>query len=506
MEESETAQKPAPIEASKPSSSFAGDVLKLVSGTAVAQVASLLASPLLTRLFAPEAFGLLALFVSATSILGVVVCLRYEQAILLPDDDGEAANLLGASLLFNILITVLTVPVIWFGREWLLRPFGATELGPYLWLVPPMIFVSGVFLAFNLWNTRTKHFGRLSIARVTNSLTTTMANIVAGFAGYVTAGTLIGATVGGRAIASAVLGGQIWHSDRRLFLRSIRLRFMLDGIKRYRKFPLFDIWGTLLNNVSWQVPVFLLAYFFSQTEVGFYSLALRVIYLPMSLIGTALRQVFFQRASETGVNAESLASTTQMLFERLVALGLFPAVLLGLIGSEAFSVVFGAEWAEAGTYAQILSIWMVFWFISSPLSTIFTVRERQEHLLVVHIAIFATRIASLAIGGVLDDVHLALWLFTLSGAVVYGGLVFWNLLLAGVPAAVVVRALIRYFLYALPAAAPVLAGKIFNLEPVLLIGLAGLNLLIYYLLVMKQDLHRISFLEPVALLLGDQGD
>lgn len=42
-------------------SSFAGDVLKLVSGTTIAQAIGVLATPLLTRLYAPEAFGTLAL-------------------------------------------------------------------------------------------------------------------------------------------------------------------------------------------------------------------------------------------------------------------------------------------------------------------------------------------------------------------------------------------------------------------------------------------------------------
>jgi O-antigen/teichoic acid export membrane protein len=132
----------------------------------------------------------------------------------------------------------------------------------------------------------------------------------AGYAGYATGGTMIGVSVGGQAIAATVLGGQAWWNDRRLFLQSIRWRGIWFGIKRFRKFPLIDIWGALLNNISWQLPVLLLAVFFSQTLVGFYALAFRLIHLPMSLIGASLGKVFFQRASESKGASTKLAKTT----------------------------------------------------------------------------------------------------------------------------------------------------------------------------------------------------
>ena len=65
-------------------SSFATDTLKLVTGTTLAQIISVLASPLVTRLYGPEAYGLLALFNLITSIIGVIACMRYELAIMLP--------------------------------------------------------------------------------------------------------------------------------------------------------------------------------------------------------------------------------------------------------------------------------------------------------------------------------------------------------------------------------------------------------------------------------------
>jgi len=398
--------------------SFAGDVLKLVSGTTVAQLLSILASPILTRLYAPEAFGVAALFGSITSILGVIACLRYELSIMLPETDEDAANLLGVSIGFAVLISLLTVPIVWWGKKPLLRVLNAELLDPYVWLMPVAVLLGGVFVALNYWNSRTRQFGRLSIARVISSLATTSTTLGAGFAGYATAGTMISAGVGGQAISTIVLGGQIWRDDGKLFLRSINWRGMLYGIKRHRRFPLYGIWSALLNTISWQLPIFLLANYFSVTVVGYYALGFRILQIPMSLIGTAIAQVFFQRAAE----ARSLGTLTSLVdstFVKLVMVGVFPALTLSIIGHDLFSLVFGATWGEAGVYAQLLSLWSLFWLISSPLSTLLSVLEMQRFELQFNIILLAARFFALSIGGMLQNARLAILLFSAFGLILY---------------------------------------------------------------------------------------
>ena len=196
-------------------SSFAGDVLKLVSGTAFAQALAIVVAPVLTRLYGPEAFGTSALFASLAGIIGAVACLRYELAIVLPKTDEEAANLLGVSLVSVVLISLLTVPLVCLGGEPLARWLNAPELGQYLWLVPLVVFLSGVFLALNYWNSRTRRFGRLSIALVSSSTVTASAQLGAGVAGCASGGTLVFANIAGSFVSTLVLAGQVWRDDGR---------------------------------------------------------------------------------------------------------------------------------------------------------------------------------------------------------------------------------------------------------------------------------------------------
>ena len=69
---------------------------------------TVLAAPLLTRLYSSEDFGLLSVYTSLLALIGVISSLRYELAIPLPEDDGEAVNVAVLSLIFVGVNTLLT--------------------------------------------------------------------------------------------------------------------------------------------------------------------------------------------------------------------------------------------------------------------------------------------------------------------------------------------------------------------------------------------------------------
>ena len=63
------------------------------AGGALAQALPLLLGPWLTRLYRPEDFGAYHLFAALAANLAVVACARYEFALPLARDDGEATAL-----------------------------------------------------------------------------------------------------------------------------------------------------------------------------------------------------------------------------------------------------------------------------------------------------------------------------------------------------------------------------------------------------------------------------
>jgi len=471
---------------SKPNPSFASDVLKLVSGTTFAQAIAIIASPILTRLYGPEAFGFFAIFTSITSIIGVIACMRYELAIMLPKADEKATNLLALCLLSVAAVSGLTVLALYLSGDTLLSLLRAPGLAPYLILVPPFVFINGVFLALNYWNSRTRHFGRLSVARITSSLATTGTQLGAGFAGYATGGSLIGASLIGIFASTGILGAQIWRDDHAILRKSISLRGMAEGLKRYKRFPLIDSISALLNTISWQLPAFLLAAFFSPTIVGYYALGFRMLQFPMSLIGGSIAQVFFQRASKAHSDG-TLPILVENVFHSLIAIGIFPILTVTIIGPELFAVIFGDAWIEAGLYAQILSIWAFVWFISSPLSTLWAVLEKQAFGIRITSLNFVTRIISLVLGGVTGSPVIALALFAFSGVLVYGYLNIKMLLFSGVQLTNAGKHLFSSLGLFCPFGIILVGLKIVNVGSLFLITTACVFGVMYYLYLMYTD-------------------
>jgi O-antigen/teichoic acid export membrane protein len=434
---------------SQKKTTFAGDVGKLASGTILAQAIAVLAAPFLTRLYAPEAFGILALFVSITGILTVISCMRYELSIMLPKSDKEAANLLAASLIFVTIISILTIFVIWWGRNFVVQLLNAPKILLYLWLVPLAVFIGGVFSAFSYWSSRMKNFGRLAVVNITSSVITISGKLGFGYVGHATGGTMITASLVGKALASTILGGKIWKDNKKLFYSSIHWKEMLSGIKRHRKFPMYSTGSALLNTASWQLPAILLASFFSPVIVGFYALGHKVLKMPMNLIGRSIGKVFFQRAAEAKAKGE-LAPLVENVFRKLVMMGLFPFLMLTIIGKDLFVVVFGANWAEAGVFVQILSIFIFVQFIATPLGHLYNVLEKQEFGLKINIVILISRLFSLCLGGYLGSVIWAFMLFSVTGVLIYGYYGYYVLSSAGVGSSEMVDIILKELLLFLP--------------------------------------------------------
>ena len=474
--------------ASNPQSSFFTSVLKLVSGTTLAQLITVLTAPIITRLFAPEMFGVQNVFTSLVTIISVVICLRYEFAIVLPEDDEDAANLVGVCVLIAVGISIFaSIFLVMLGRP-LVNLLHAPNLYGFLWLIPIALLIQGFFQAMNYWNTRTKHFGRLSIARVSASSTTSALPIFIGLLGKATSGGLVFSYVAGTFVYMCVLGYQVLKESGAFFYRFIQRARMLANLKRYRKFPLIDSWGSFINNLSWQLPNLMLLYFFSETVVGYYSLSNRLILLPLTLLGNSIAQVLYQRSAELRSNPDNLSRSVQAIFHRLVAIGLFPAIILAVAGPELFTIVFGANWTEAGRYAQILSPWMFVLFISTPLGNLFATLERQELSLTINSIILLTRFASLAIGGLMHNIFLTLVIWSVSGVLVYGGLAFWLLYLTRVSLRTAFRSILQFLLYAsFPALGLLAILKLLTPSTLWVIILTIVSVAAYYSLVLARD-------------------
>ena len=464
------------------------DVIKIVGGTGLAQLLIALGTPVLSRLYAESTFGIASIFISLSLILGVVASLRYENAILLPKDEADAVQILRISLAAVAATTLLTALGVWAAQDLILDLLNEPALAPHLPLLPLALAGIGLYQALNLWNTRTLNYWRLSAAKVISAVITLALQI--GLFLWLRdhpAGLILG-FIGGYLAGSLFLGGYILRYDD-----SLRLAWdwqaLWANLSRYRKFPLVDTWGSLVNAVSWQIPPLLLTSYFSSALAGHYAMAYRLIQLPISFIGIAVGQVYAQRAAAVKGDAQALIQVTRSVLHRLIGLGVFPSLLLTVLGQDLLLVFLGPKWDTAGVYVQILGIWMFFWFASWPLGTLANIQNKQDTLLILQGFLLVSRIASLAIGGWLGNDLLAISLFAGTGIVVYAAYAILCLRMIDYPLRTSLPFLVRESLRA-AAAAGCLAviGWLLPIPSWGMVLLGGLSAGIYFLLVMRKNL------------------
>ena len=438
-----------------PKNAFARGVSVLVGGTAGAQLLTVLVAPLLTRLYTPDDYGLVAVYGGLLGLIGVISSLRYELAIPLPEDDLEAAQVAALCILIVLGFTLLTALLVLFYRAPIATLLGVPSLAGYLWLLPVGVLLGGAYSVFNYWSIRTKRFSTIATTRLRQALASVVIQLAAFKAGVL--GLLL-AAVAGQGVGTGTLGR---HSLANPAFKEVTWQGLWGAARRYRRFPVFSTWEGLFNTAGLQLPPLMFAALFGPAAAGLYALANRVLNLPMSLIGGAIGQVFFANAAAVQ-RAGQLGPLVAQLHAKLAHIGLPPALLLMLLGPDLFGLVFGPAWGQAGEFARWMAPWLYLVFVSSPLSTLFAVLEHQKQGLTFQVILLVARIGAILTGAWIGDLGVTIMLFASVSALCWIGFLFWVAHIAGNPAMTMIKPTLRAFGIALLCAAPIMAGYLMD--------------------------------------------
>lgn len=408
----------------RPRGAFAHGVATLIGGTAGSQVLTMLAAPIVMRLFTPEDFGLLAVYAGLLGLVTVVAGLCYELAIPLPESHQEAANVAALALSIVGGISLLSLLIMTWGGQPIAGLLGVPKLARYFWLLPIGIVAAGTYQVFSFWALRTKSFGAISTTRLKQSLTSIAIQITGYSFGPVT---LLVAQAANQSMGGISLGKAALRFDE---FRHVRLSSMLEMARRYRHFPLFSTWAGLLNSGGMQLPSLLFAALFGPQAAGLYVLTSRVLSMPVTIVGSAIGTYLFA----TGADARREGRIAQLMasvHDKLANIAMPPALMCLLIGPDLFALVFGESWREAGEFARWLAPWLYIGFVTSPLNILFDVLERQRLELFFEILLFTLRIMAIIVGAWTGNVVLTVGLFSLAGVIARGATLIWLAIVSG---------------------------------------------------------------------------
>lgn len=377
-------------------SEFAKNTLTLTLGTSIAQLFPLLLYPILGRIFTPEEFGLLATLTSITAILAVLATGKYDQGILIADSKREAADLVGLTLLLSLVFLAISSIVLQLFSSQFSSWFNEPQLKKWLWIPPLNAFVIIIFNCFNEWCVRHKYFTTLSWNKITNAAAHTLGKLFFGLV-KITGNGLVAGDLLGRTFSAGTCVYRAWGKDRAIFSEISVKQFKTLG-KKYIDFPKYMLPDQLINTFGMVIPVLFIGAYFNSQEVGYYSMTMQVLSLPVSVITRAVRDVFRQRANEDYIKHGNCTSIYKRLLGRLALLGVIIMLSVIFIMPELFAFVLGKQWKIAGVYSQVLLPMVTLNFISMSLSGIFVVVQKMKISMYWQIYYTAISIISLLIG------------------------------------------------------------------------------------------------------------
>lgn len=392
----------------------------VMSGTAAGQVVVVLFSPLITRIYTPEVFGLQGMFLSLVTILSPAIALRYPMAIVVARNDTDAQRLAFLSLLIAFALSVLLSFLLLVAQGPMLLVLGAEPLGSLIWFLPLALFCVALRDVADYRAARIGSFRLIGVVTFLQALLANLARVLGGLIAPVAA-VLIAIS----SIAPSVQAGLLAFGNRhqRQRLMPLRRPRALALLRRHRDFPFYRVPTDVLNSASQSVPVILLAALFSPAAAGLYTLTRSVLNLPLNVIGVAIGNVLYARFAELEHARQPLMP---LLIRATLALAALAPLIVGAawFAPQVFALVFGEEWREAGHYARWMSLWLGVSIANVPAVRLAPVIRRQALMLVANVIFLIVRILAIVaafwIGG---DAAAAVAAFSVVSLIFNAGLV-----------------------------------------------------------------------------------
>ena len=398
---------------------------KLLSANVVAQVIGLVVYPILTRMYAPEDFGLLNLFLSIGGVLAILSTAEYYYAIVLPKEEKDAEQVLGVGVLWLVATTVLVGLSVAFSRPISLL-FKSPNLASYYWLMPLYVFAIGAWNLLNYWYIRHKEYNPIGRYQVSQNVLSAGGKLGMGWGGVLQGGMIYSVVV-----APLISLFSSWMTARKTLLpalRRISWRGVGEQAKVYRNFPCFVLPRSFVNMLAGQMPILLLTPFFGGEAVGFLSLAILLGYTPIGTITRAIYQVMYQHTMEQVHEQKPIGQIFRKFI--LSASAIIIPVFVGLwfVLPDLTAWLLGAEWHVSGEYIRWMLPWLYVSLLSCSINYLFDVFMKQKWGLFFEVMLAVMRVAGLCTGVWAGNFMLAIVCYSLFTALALVAQIIWMLL------------------------------------------------------------------------------
>jgi O-antigen/teichoic acid export membrane protein len=392
---------------------FVKNVLTLITGSALSQIIIYASILLLTRLFSTELFGVYFLFTSSVLLLKPIISLQLELAIVLPKKDEEAINIFALTTIVLFLLSIILFLLILIFKKNIHAFFEIEKLTYFIYLIPLSTFCYGFISTLNYWNNRTKYFKNISKGNIIRTSTLSVSQIATGYSEFNNIGLIPGMILG--QITQIMLLLKVSFSSLNNLKKEISLNKIIFLAKKYKDIPKFNTLISFLNTLSNEIPVLMITKYFGLANAGIYGLAIKVGRAPSAIIQDSVSQIFFNKATDIYNKEEKLYEIVKKTCFNLFKISLLIFIPL-LVLSYFLDIIFSKDWSDVGLYLRILIPWLFIMLLSSPISSLIVILNKQKTILFYDIFLLTFRFLAFYLGYYLyNDILISLILFSAVG-------------------------------------------------------------------------------------------
>jgi len=329
--------------------------------------------PVLRRIYTPEDFGAMSVYLSLLGVITIVSSLRYEATIVLPKNNNEAANILSLAFIINIIFCIILLLALLFFRDEIVGLINFPQkYSRFLYLLPVASLFFGIYQSINYWLIRQKAFKASTQNKIIRRGIEGAFQLLLGIFKF-PGGLFVGDLSGNFANGFAGIRQAFKNKFDLRFVSKKKIRYVF---KKYIDFPKYNVIPTLLSNAATVLPFLFVNKIYSTETVGYLDLSRLVLSIPLIFISATISQVFFQHTTEKKHNSISIKIEAINILYLLSAIIIAEILLVIFAGPELFGFVFGKSYEVSGSFSQLLVFSFSLNFISSTFSSIFITFEK----------------------------------------------------------------------------------------------------------------------------------
>lgn len=358
---------------------------KLFSTESLGRVIGIVTTPIISRLYSPEDFGVLSVFISFISIVGPFICFSYPNAIPFIRNKRLCGGLICGSLIISFTSIAIVSIVLLLFRENLFSIFSICSLTNVWFLIPFGLLFYGFNEIFSQYCIRKRTFGIMAKVSLIQKSSGVIVKIICGLLCIKPLGLLIGDLMnsfGGFSLYLRNFGKEFVYDVKTISISKVRY-----CLRRYSNFPIYRLPSKVLLQTSANIPNFVFAWYFSTSSLGHISMARTLLSLPVVLIGYSLGRAFIGEIAIIGKeNGVLIYELSTKIFRKLLFFGIVVSVLVYAFAPMLYKYILGTQWEQSGLFTRIFIIPFILQIVYSPLSEgIFNIFDKQSYILYIEI-------------------------------------------------------------------------------------------------------------------------